>query len=148
MRRKIHQHISADIKSNRFTLPIGMTKSQFEHVVRKKAITKLEEQHWRCTYTNIVMTFESAWNQFSFERMNNDLPHFTQTGDVDNIVFICRIFNTFEQLSMEKILNYFLHQNLIDVADQVRSNVETKLVEMRMNQTIEPSLKRQKIVNE
>jgi hypothetical protein len=34
-------------------------------------------------------------------------PHFTQTGDVDNIVFICRIFNTFETIINGKNFNFF-----------------------------------------
>jgi hypothetical protein len=145
IRNAIHRHIDGDIKSHRFTLPIGVTKSQFVYMVRSKAIKKLEQQNWRCGYTNIAMTIESAWTQFSFERIDNDESHFTQTGDVDNIVFICRIFNTFEQLSMERILTFFLHQNLLPISDQVRSNVENKLAQIRIETNGGPMLKKRKI---
>jgi hypothetical protein len=58
MKSSIHHHINSDIKAKRFTLPLGVTESQFRRIVRKKAIQKLEEQKWRCGYTNIVMTFQ------------------------------------------------------------------------------------------
>jgi hypothetical protein len=143
IRNAIHRHINSDIKAKRFTLPIGMTKSQFVYIVRSKAIQKLEEQKWRCGYTNIVMTFHSAWTQFSFERIDNNLPHFTQMGDVSNIIFICRIFNTFEQLSMERMLTFFLHQNLFSISNDVRSNTENKLAQIRLDKN--DRLKRRKI---
>jgi hypothetical protein len=88
--------------------------------VFNNSIQQFEKQSWKCGYSNVNLTIENFWTRFSFERINDDLPHFTQLGELTNIVFICRLLNTYKKLSQEKIMDMFLHQNLIFVPDHIR----------------------------
>jgi hypothetical protein len=116
---RIRNHITEDLEKKRFKLPFDRHK--FYRVVYQKAIAQLELQHARCAYSNIGLTHLREYNQISFERKNNNLPHFDQDGGLSNCVFICRIFNTSKQLSAKMILEYFLQQKMVPITDTIRA---------------------------
>jgi hypothetical protein len=120
LRNAIKRHIEQDIKKKRFQFPTNVTRSEFLNMVFDNSIAQLEKQLWKCAYSNVNLTIVNLWTRFSFERINDDMSHFTQLGELTNIVFICRLLNTRKKLSKEKIMNLFLHQNWIDVPDYVR----------------------------
>jgi hypothetical protein len=120
LREAIHSHIECDRKLKRFQFPTNIRSSTFRTIVYNNSIKQLEKQLWKCAYTDINLTIENLWTRFSFERINDDLPHFTQTGELTNIVFICRLLNTPKKLSKEKIMDNFLHQNLIPLPEHIR----------------------------
>jgi hypothetical protein len=124
LRNAIQRHIGNDIRLKLFHLPTNISRSNFLKIVYDNSIQQLEKQLWKCGYTNINLTFENIWTRFSFERIDDDLPHFTQTGELTNIVFICRLLNTTKKLSQQKIIDYFLHQNLIPVPDCIRFKID------------------------
>jgi hypothetical protein len=126
LRNAVQNHIKHDIRANRFQFPRNIPRKEFLQIVYDNSIKQLEKQLWKCGYTNIDLTILNTWTRFSFERIDDDLPHFTQTGELTNIVFICRLLNTSKKLSQEKITNMFLHQNLIFVPDYIRLQIEPK----------------------
>jgi hypothetical protein len=126
LRTAIYGHIRRDIEAKRFELPKNITRLQFIDIVFDNSIKQLEKQLWKCGYTDVNLTIVNLWTRFSFERIDDDLPHFTQTGELTNIVFICRLLNSAKKLSKEVIMDYLLHQNLIDVPDYVRILINTK----------------------
>lgn len=128
IRGKLRSHIYYDKKYLDFKTPDNTTS--FNRILFRNAIAKLTEQKWRCFYTGIQMTFERKYNQFSFERINNDLPHFTEQGELTNVVFICRLFNSPRQLSRQKILDYLLHQELVVVPDDVKEKAQMEYNEL------------------
>lgn len=123
----IKRHINEDIKKNRFQLPPNVSRAQFIKMVYPNAIVQLEKQKAKCAYTNVGLTIKNLWTRFSFERINNDLPHFTADGKLANCIFICRLFNVSRQLSTRKILDIFLHQILVDVPIDVRKKAQNIL---------------------
>ena len=123
----IHDHINRDIKRGIFEYPTTMTKKQFHKLVYEKSLLLLDSQKWRCSYTDVLMTIEKSWTRFSFERIDNDLPHFTQAGDLTNIVFICRLLNGNPQFSRAKILTYLLHQPMVQVPFNVRQQARSEI---------------------
>lgn len=64
------------------------------------------------------------WTRFSFERLNNDLPHFNENAELPNCVFICRLFNSAHQLSKRMSLEYLLTQKLVVMSPNARKNVQ------------------------
>ena len=124
---RIKNNITHDIKNARLRLPTNISSAQFRKIVYANAIEQLETQNGRCGLSHIGLIHTSAWNQFSFERINNSLPHFTQNGGMANCMFICRLFNVNRQLSSRMILKYFLQQQLVEVSDNIRLRVETIL---------------------
>lgn len=127
LRRKIGDHLDADINKNRFQLPPNVSRAQFINMVYPNAIVQLEKQKARCGYTNVGLTIENSWTRFSFERIKNDLPHFTSDGKLPNCILICRLFNAPRQLSTRKILDIFLNQILVEVPIEVREKTQTIL---------------------
>jgi len=126
-RHRIRAHIKEDIKKNRFQWPADIDKTRFISTVYQNAIITLESQHECCKYTQIGLTHLRSWNQFSFERINNKLPHFTLNGKLENCVFICRLFNAVRQLSTTAILEYFLEQTLVQKTQKVIENTKSIL---------------------
>ncbi len=128
LRQAIGDHIRNDIKTSRFVLPANVSIKSFAKVVFEKSIKKFELQRGRCAYSNVSLTIKNCWQRISFERVDNNLPHFTFDGELTNIVFVCRLFNgSRKQMSTEKILTYFLHQKLVPVPDSVRLQAQKKL---------------------
>lgn len=127
MRGKIRDNIRSDIKAKRFEYPSHLSHQKFVQLVYSNALIQLEKQNGRCAYSTIGLTIENSWKRFSFERLNNSLPHFTQSGQVTNCVLVCRIFNTIRQLSYKLILQYLLTQKMVEVPDCVRKQVENIL---------------------
>jgi hypothetical protein len=123
LRNSIYGHIRRDIEVKRFELPTNITRLKFIDIVYGKSIQQLEKQLWKCAYTNVNLTIENLWTRISFERIDDDLPHFTQLGELTNIVFICRLLNSAKKLSKEIIMDYFLHQNLISVPNYIRLQI-------------------------
>jgi hypothetical protein len=123
LRKAIQYHIKDDIKVKRFKLPQDIPRKEYLQMVFDNSIKQLEKQSWKCAYTKVNLTIANLWTRFSFERINDDESHFTQTGELTNIVFICRLLNTPKKLSHEKIANMFLHQNLIPVPDFIRTKI-------------------------
>jgi hypothetical protein len=119
LRAQIISHIANDLKLRGFVPTTGRTN--LINLVYPKAIAQLEAQHGRCAYTGIGLTHLREYNQISFERKDNSLPHFDQDGGLSNCVFICRIFNTAKQLSAKMILEYFLNQTMVPISEEVRA---------------------------
>jgi hypothetical protein len=124
LRGAIQDHIKADLKRKRFKFPSNISRKKYLKIVYDNSIQQLEKQSWKCGYTNVNLTIENFWTRFSFERINNDLPHFTQLGELTNIVFVCRLLNVQRQLSKEKITDYLLYQNLLPIPDYVRVSID------------------------
>ncbi len=120
LRRRIRHNIVSDMQVRKLQLPVGISIKQFANMIYPHAIDQLHKQNGRCGLTEIGLTFELAWNQLSFERINNALPHFTLDGKLPNCIFICRLFNVPRQLSSHMIMEYFLQQKLVKVPDDVR----------------------------
>ena len=147
----IRRHLNDDIKNRGFHLPAGIDKLAFSRTLYNNTVVKLYEQKWRCTYSGVPLTMETKWNHFSFERINEDLPHFTESGELTNIVFICRMFNVPRQLSRLKILTYFLHQTLVPLPDNVRKIAQTELDALNISQPLQPRkpyTKRRRVIQE
>ncbi len=123
----IHHNIQQDIKVGRFTLPTNITKKQFSNMVYVNSIKQLEKQKAKCGLTEIGLTYKRQWNEFSFERINNLLPHFEQDGSMPNCIFICRVLNVPRQLSKKMILEYFLQQILVEVPANVRLRAQAMI---------------------
>jgi hypothetical protein len=117
--KQIMSHILADVQRRAFILPSN--RAIFANLVYQKAIAKLESQFCRCAFSGIGLTHLREYNQMSFERKDNSLPHFDQDGELSNCVFICRIFNSSKQLSPKMILEYFLHQTMVPITEEVRA---------------------------
>ncbi len=122
--KKILVSIHGDYRHKRFELPKDISQKDFVHKVYKNALIQLEKQKGCCALTDINLTYIPKWNQFSFERINNNLPHFNQDGNLPNCIFICRLFNVPHQLSRKMILEYFLTQILVPLSDKVRTNAQ------------------------
>jgi hypothetical protein len=137
----IRSHILEDVKKQRFKLPPETTMNQFVKLVYPNAIAQLKKQEGRCAYSHIGLTIPNLWTRFSFERLDNNLPHFTNDGKLPNCVFICRLFNGSRQLSRKMILEYFLMQNLVKVPDNIRTKVQQIL-----NSDGNPTRKKRRIV--
>jgi hypothetical protein len=123
LRHAIQYHISEDIVKKRFKLPTNISRTQFVDIVFKNSLNLLDEQSWKCAYSHVNMTIENIWTRFSFERINDKISHFTESGKVSNIVFICRLLNTSEKLSRMKLLDNLLHQNLVEIPNTIRMQI-------------------------
>jgi hypothetical protein len=129
VRIQIGHHIDEDLAQKRFTLPFD--RAAFSNVVYEKAILQLEKQNARCAYSDAGLTHTRAYNQMSFERVNNKLPHFDQDGGLSNCVFVCRLFNGKKQLSAKLILQYFLHQTMVPLSEQTRAKAHQAWLEAK-----------------
>ncbi len=78
-------------------------------------------------FIQIGLTHLRAWNQLSFERVNNALPHFTEDGQLPNCVFICTMFNTARQMTRRKLLQYLLEQKLVEMSATICARVQNDL---------------------
>jgi hypothetical protein len=125
MKGAISHHVTSDIRMKRI---VSRPNQATMETIEKNVIKQLKKQKWKCAYSGLPMTIVNGVKRFSFERLNNNLRHFTETGELDNIVFVCRLFNTRRQLSNVKMLIYFLSQTLLPVPYNVRSIVESKLL--------------------
>jgi hypothetical protein len=88
---------------------------------------KLQEQNYRCAYSLVPLTIVPSFARFSFERINNAMPHFTLEGELTNIVLTCRLFNSRRQMSRAKLLAYYLTQELVYVPIEARKCAEDEL---------------------
>ncbi len=125
--KRIKDYIQHDIRAHRFKLPKDVTMKQFIDTLYPNAILQLEKQKGYCGLTQIGLTYQQRWNQFSLERINNNLPHFTQDGKLPNCMFICRLFNSSRQLSSKMILEYFLTQILVPISEKTRAKAQAIL---------------------
>jgi hypothetical protein len=123
LNQAIKNHIRGDIENKRFAFPDNIDRLEFVKIVYHNSIKQLEKQLWKCAYTDVNMSIENLWTRFSFERINGILPHFTQLGELTNIIFVCRLLNASRQLSKDKIIVYFLHQNLVPIPDWIRFQI-------------------------
>jgi hypothetical protein len=123
LRSAIQNHINHDIKKKRFELPRNIPRKEYLKIVYDNSIQQLEKQSWRCAYSNVNLTIANIWTRFSFVRIDDDLPHFTQLGELTNIVFICRSLNTPKKLSKEIIMDMLLHQNLLPIPEYIRLQI-------------------------
>lgn len=110
---RIQTHIQDDVARGRMDPIPSHLLVVFKNNVYSNAVQKLTAQGFRCHYSGVPLTIEKGFARFSFERINNDLPHFCGSGELSNIVFVCRLLNACTQLSRAKILNYYLHQTLV-----------------------------------
>ncbi len=127
LRQQIRSHIQNDVRAKRFKFPENFTMKDFVDKVYPHAILQLEKQHGYCGLTQHGLTSKQQWNQISLERINNNLPHFTQDGKLPNCMFICRLFNVRRQLSSKMILEYFLTQILVPISDKTRAKAKAIL---------------------
>ncbi len=117
LQNQISHHMH-DIKISNLKLPCDM---QFVAIVYKNAIAHLEEQK----YTRIGLTHLSAWNQFSFARIDNRLPHFKEDGTLPNCIFICRMFNA----PRHKLCG---NKKLVTVSDDARASI-ARILDLTFN---------------
>lgn len=127
LERRIRNNIERDLKKKRLELVDGISVKQLGAAVYPNALNQLEKQHGCCFYSQIGLTHIGSWSQLSLERLDNNLPHFTNDGQLNNCVFICRLFNVPKQLSTTLLLQYFLEQKLVAVSAVVRERVESVL---------------------
>jgi hypothetical protein len=123
LKRHIYRHVQEDVVHKR-QLPIPeINRSSFYQIVHDNSVLKLQQQQYRCFYSNVPLSCVPSYCQFSFERLNNKLPHFTEEGTLENVVFVCRLLNGPRQMSRAKILDYTLHQTLVPLSEEQRQRI-------------------------
>jgi hypothetical protein len=104
---------------------------KYKDKIIKLVFEKLvNEQKFKCAYSNVPLTILNSAMRFSFERIDNSKPHFGPEGDIDNIVFICRIFNSRAGMNRRKFLQCFLSQQLVSLSDSVRAKLTEEYNEL------------------
>jgi hypothetical protein len=124
LKRHIYRHVQEDVVHGRQHSIPKINRGAFFQIVYENALVKLEQQQYRCFYSNVPLTHVPSYCQFSFERINNKLSHFTDDGTLENVVFVCRLLNGPRQMSRAKILDYTLHQTLVPLSDEIRSKMQ------------------------
>jgi len=128
LRNAIKRHIDHDLDANRINTEEASKLRGLKKLIRSNAIIKLKAQQYRCAYSFFPLSILPSFARFSFERIDNLLPHFTLTGELTNIVFICRLFNGRRQMSRKKLLQYYMSQKLVEVPIEARQQAENELL--------------------
>ncbi len=118
----ISTHIEVDFKkTGKSDQEKATYVKKYKKIITNNVIQKLIfDQRFKCSYSHVDLSIQNNAQRFSFERINNSKPHFGPEGDVDNIVFICRIFNSAAGMNRRKMLQVFLSQSHIPLSEKVR----------------------------
>jgi hypothetical protein len=126
----IVRHIRSDVKAHRIDQVEGDALNSLRKTIFTNAIRKLKEQQYRCHYSLFPLSILPSFARFSFERIDNSLTHFTPTGELTNIAFVCRLFNGPKQMSRKKLLTYYLSQQSLYVPIEARKRAEDELMSL------------------
>lgn len=93
--------------------------------IKNNIFQLLIDQKFICAYSGVSMKIENGSQRFSLERKDNAKPHFGPNGELDNVVWICRIFNgPCLQMSRYRFLEILLSQIRKPMSEDVRKKVE------------------------
>ncbi len=127
LKHNIIHTLNHDLERSMFEIATDK-KLEFIKIVYKNSLKKLKAQNYKCAYSGIDLDVENTYRRFSMERIiGKKRSHFGKDGNLNNIVFVCRLLNGPKQMSREKVLTYFLSQIRIPVPPEARLKAELEL---------------------
>jgi hypothetical protein len=130
----ISHHVDGDKKEGRLTnvqvsafrLWLERNRKQFYNSIVSKMT---HEQQGKCAVSGVPLSIDNNHRRFSMDRVDNSKPHFGPEGELDNIRFICRIFNTTRGWTRALFLEALLTQIRVPLNAEVRAAAVLELAE-------------------
>jgi hypothetical protein len=121
----ISTHVNGDKKNGRLTNAqvstfrawLKSNKTQFYNSI----VSKMHAQHGKCAVSGVPLSIDNNHRRFSMDRVDNSKAHFGPQGQLDNIRFICRIFNTLRGWTRALFLEVLLTQIRVPLQAEVRA---------------------------
>lgn len=127
----VFYHIKYDYKSFEKNEQRKVYTDKYRSKIIDLSFKKLVyEQQFKCAYSHAPLSITNSAQRFSFERVDNNKPHFGPEGDIDNIVFICRVFNSPVGMNRRKFLQCYLSQKHVPLTEDVRNNATEEYNEL------------------
>jgi hypothetical protein len=132
----ISSHVNGDKKQGRLTAAqvsafrvwLESNRTQFYNSI----VTKMaHEQHGKCAVSGVPLSIYNNHRRFSMDRVDNSKAHFGPQGELDNIRFICRIFNTRRGWTRSLFLEALLTQIRVPLNAEVRAAAVLELAEIK-----------------
>ncbi len=117
-----------DAQVSAFGLWLASNRNQFYNSIAAKMAN---EQHGKCAVSGVPLSINNNHRRFSMDRVDNSKPHFGPQGELDNIRFICRIFNTSRGWTRALFLEALLVQIRVPLNAEVRAAAVLELVEIK-----------------
>jgi hypothetical protein len=132
----ISGHVTHDKKSRRLTnTQVGASRAWLKDNKKrfyKNIVAKMcFGQKVKCAISGVPLSIENNHRRFSMDRIDNSQPHFGPQGELDNIRFVCRVFNTTRGWSRALFLEALLTQVRVHLNAEVRAATELELVTLR-----------------
>ena len=110
-----------------FRLWLERNRKQFYNSIVSKMT---HEQQGKCAVSGVPLSIDNNHRRFSMDRVDNSKPHFGPEGELDNIRFICRIFNTRRGWTRALFLEALLSQIRVPLNAEVRAAAVLELAEI------------------
>jgi hypothetical protein len=122
----INYHVDGDKKDGRLTAAqvsafrvwLKSNRKQFYYSIVSKMT---HVQHGKCAVSGVPLSIDNNHRRFSLDRVDNSKAHFGPQGELDNIRFISRIFNTRRGWTRALFLEALLSQIRMPLQAEVRA---------------------------